>query len=495
LLAGPESRTEENPYLLGIYAPVRDEITSDDLEVIGEIPADLNGVYLRNGPNPRFDVGGRYHWFDGDGMVHAMSFENGRARYRNRYVRTRAFLCEDEAGRALWNGVMESPAGNPVGTARGLPFKDSANTDLTWFNGRVLATWYMCGQPVSLDPLSLESLGAETFLGTLAGDMMAHPKLDEHSGELMWFDYGARSPLLRYGVVGAGGAVTHEVAIDLPGPRLPHDMAITEHHSILMDLPLVADPEAAEHGRHKIVFDRGMPARFAVLPRFGTADQVRWFEAEPCYIYHVVNAFEDVTPAGRKIVMDVCRVTRPEPLPTRPGPLGKLLGYLRLDARLHRYTFDLDTGVCTEEQLDDANAEFPSIDTRRAGRAGRYAYTTHIADAETVLFDGLLRYDLVTGERQEHRFGPGRFGSEAPFAPRDGAGDGAADGVGDSSSGSGSADDGYLVTFVTDERDGRSEVQILHAADLAAGPVGRVQLPARVPLGFHATWVRADQLR
>ncbi|MGI8817097.1 MAG: carotenoid oxygenase family protein [Pseudonocardia sp.] len=478
------ANTEQNPYLLGIYAPVRDELTFDELEVIGEIPTDLNGVYLRNGPNPRFHPGGRYHWFDGDGMVHAMSFENGRARYRNRYIRTSAFDRETESGRAQWSGVMESPAGNPVGTARGLPFKDSANTDLTFYGGRVLATWYLCGQPVSLDPLSCASLGAETFLGTLTGDVMAHPKLDEHTGELMWFDYGAREPLLRYGVVGSAGAIVHETSIELPGPRLPHDMAITEHYSILMDLPLVADPEAARHGRHKIVFDRELPARFAVLPRHGSGADVRWFEAEPCYIYHVVNAWE----SGRTITMDVCRVTRPEPIPTRPGPLGKLLGYLRLDARLHRYTFDLDTGTCTETQLDDANTEFPTIDTRSAGRANRYAYTTHIADTETVLFDGLLRYDRVSGQRQEHRFGPGRYGSEAPFAPRDGTSGGSPDDGSDDA-------DGYLVTFVTDERDGRSEVQILDAADLPSGPVGRVLLPTRVPLGFHATWVRADQLR
>ena len=471
---------EENPYLLGLYAPVHDEIDAPDLEVIGEIPGDLTGVYLRNGPNPRFAPGGRYHWFDGDGMVHAMSFSNGRARYRNRWVRTRAFTREEAAGRPLWSGVMEPPAANPVGTARGLPFKDSANTDLTYFDGRVLATWYLCGEPTALDPLSLETLGAETFLGTLTGDMMAHPKLDEHTGELMWFDYGAREPLLRYGVVGSAGAVDHEVTIELPGPRLPHDMAITENYSILMDLPLVADPVAARKGRHKIVFDRSTPARFGVIPRRGRAEDIRWFEAEPCYIYHVVNAWED----GETIVLDVCRVTRPEPAPTRPGPLGKLLGYLRLDARLHRYTFDLATGRCTETQLDDANTEFPSIDTRRTGRAARYAWTTHIADAETVLFDGLLRYDRVTGQRQEHRFGPGRYGSEAPFAPRDGAAPGP----------EGEAD-GYLVSFVTDEREGRSEVQILDAADLGAGPVGRVLLPTRVPLGFHATWVRPDQLR
>jgi carotenoid cleavage dioxygenase-like enzyme len=469
-----QETAEDNPYLLGIHAPVVDEIDAGDLEVVGEIPRDLNGVYLRNGPNRRFAAPGRYHWFDGDGMIHAMAFENGTARYRNRWVRTAGFRAEEAAGHALWGGVMESPRGNPVGTARGLPFKDSANTDLVHHRGRVLATWYLCGQPVSLDPLSLETLGAETFLDTLHGDVMAHPKLDEATGELMWFDYGARDPLLRYGVVGPSGAITHETTVDLPGPRLPHDMAITENFSVLMDLPLTQDAAAAAQGRYRITFDRGTPSRFAVLPRHG--GDVRWFEAAPCYIYHVVNAFEE----GATIVMDVCRVTRPEPVPTRPGPLGKLLGYLRLDARLHRYVFDLDTGTTTETRLDDANTEFPSIDSRATGTPARYAYTVRIAPTETVLFDGLLRYDRLTGARQEHSFGPGRYGSEAPFAPRDG---------------STGEDDGYLVSFVTDARDGRSEVEILDASDLAAGPVARVRLPRRVPTGFHATWVRADQLR
>lgn len=481
---GADPRPDDrNPYLTGIFAPVREEITADDLEVIGEIPRDLNGVYLRNGPNPRFDVTGRYHWFDGDGMVHAMSFENGTARYRNRYVRTRGLSREEVAGHPLWTGMVESPAGNPVDTARGLPYKDTANTDLTFHRGRVLATWYLCGQPMSMDPLSLRTLGAETFLDTLHGDVMAHPKLDERTGELMWFDYGAHDPLLRYGVVGASGAIEHQVEIDLPGPRLPHDMAITEHYSVLMDLPLLADAEAARHGRHKLVFDPSTPARFGVIPRRGAARAIRWFDAEPCYIYHVVGAREERSGAGHDtVVLDVCRVTRPEPRPTRPGPIGRLLGYLRLDARLHRYVFDLDTGTTTETRLDDANTEFPSIDTRAQGTGAgyRYSYGVHIAEHETVRFDGLLRRDRVTGRRQDHFFGPGRFGSEAPFAPRDGS-------TGD--------DDGYLVSFVTDERDGRSEVEILDASDLAAGPVARVLLPRRVPTGFHATWVRSDQLR
>ncbi len=151
-----------------------------------------------------------------------------------------------------------------------------------------------------------------------------------------------------------------------------------------------------------------MPTRFAVLPRRGT--EVRWFTAEPCYIYHVVNAWED----GQTIVLDVCRVTKPEPVPTRPGPLGKLLGYLRLDARLHRYVFDLATGTTTETQLDDANTEFPSIDTRECGAPSRYAYTAHIADAETVLFDGLLRYDLRHGQARGALVRPGPVRERGP---------------------------------------------------------------------------------
>lgn len=468
---------EPNPYLLGIYAPVHEEITADDLEVVGEIPKDLNGVFLRNGPNPRFEPPGRHHWFDGDGMIHAVHLENGTARYHNRYVRTEAFRAESEAGRALWSGVMESPKDNPFGNTHGLNLKDSANTDVIFHRGKVLATWYLCGTPYAIDPLTLDTLGAEDFLGTLVGDMMTHPKVDARTGELCWFDYGPQPPYMRYGVVGAEGTVTHTTDVDLPGPRLPHDMAITENYAILMDLPLVQDQRAAREGRHKIVFDRSMPARFGVLPRHGQGSEIRWFEADPCYIYHVVNAWEN---DAEEIVLDVCRVKRPDIRTDTRTPLARMLSYLRLDAQLYRYRFDLRTGTTVEGPTDDDNTEFPSIDARAVGQPTRYAYNVHISPEDTLAFDGLIRYDTHTGTRQEHFFGSGRWGSEAPFAPR---------------GGSTGEDDGYLVTFVQDERAARSELAILDAADLARGPVGRVLLPRRVPLGFHATWVREDQLR
>ncbi|MCF2528031.1 carotenoid oxygenase family protein [Yinghuangia soli] len=466
---------EENPYLLGVYAPVGTEIVADDLEVIGEVPRDLNGVYLRNGPNRRFAVPGRYHWFDGDGMIHALHFENGRARYTNKWVRTAAFDAETAAGHGLWSGVMEDPAGNPFGNGHGLGLKDSANTDVVFFNGRLLSTWYLCGTPMSMDPLSLRTLGPENFLGTLTGDFMAHPKVDEATGELFWFDYGPEPPYLRYGVVSPDGKVVHTTEIDIPGPRLPHDMAITENHAVLMDLPLIQDQEARRRGRYRIHFDRELPSRFAVLPRKGDGSQVRWFEAAPGYIYHVVNAWEE----GHEIVMDVCRVKDPQHQPRITHPLARMLAYLRLDAQLWRYRFDLRTGTTREGPRDDDNTEFPMVDSRVVGRRNQYGYAVHIAREDTLLFDGLVRYDLHTGARQDHRFGPGRWGSEAPFAPRDG---GTAE------------DDGYLVTFVHDERENRSEVVVLDAADLAAGPVCRILLPQRVPTGFHSCWVRADQL-
>ncbi|MEV4748369.1 carotenoid oxygenase family protein [Streptosporangium sp. NPDC049248] len=472
-----ENGDEPNPYLMGVFAAVQDELTAEDLEVVGEIPADLNGVFLRNGPNRRFEAPGRYHMFDGDGMIHAMHFENGRARYRNRYVRTAAYHQESAAGEALWTGVMENPKGNPFGNGHGLGIKDSANTDVTYHRGKVLATWYLCGTPYAIDPLSLETLGAENFLGTLNGDMMAHPKVDEATGELLWFDYGPDGPpYMRYGIVGPEGAVTHVTDIDLPGPRLPHDMAITPNHTILMDLPLIQDQQARAAGKYRISFERSLPARFGVLPRYGAGDTIRWFDAQPCYIYHVINSWED----GDEIVLDVCRVKNPQHQATYTSKIAQMLAYLRLNAHIYRYRFNLRTGRTSEGPLDDDNIEFPSVDSRVMGQPHRYSYNMHLATAETLLFDGLVRFDSATGEKQEHRFGPGRWGSEAPFAPRDGS-------TGET--------DGYLVSFVNDERAGRAEVAIFDAADVTAGPVGRVLLPRRVPIGFHATWVRADQLR
>src|SRR6185436_4669595 len=135
-------RTGVNPYLVGPYAPTRDELTLTDLDVVGEIPDDLNGVYVRNGPNPQFEPSGRYHWFDGDGMVHAVHFSEGRAVYRNRWIRTDGFEREQKAAGPLWRGIIEPWKDNPPGE----PEKDTANTDVVFHNNKLLALWYRAGK-------------------------------------------------------------------------------------------------------------------------------------------------------------------------------------------------------------------------------------------------------------------------------------------------------------------------------------------------------------
>jgi len=457
----------DNPYLAALYAPVREErvVEHDQMTVEGTLPGELSGVYFRNGPNPQFEPRQRYHWFDGDGMVHAVRFDGGRATYRNRWVRTDALALELASGEALWNGLLEPRQGNPDG----FPEKDSSNTDVIVHAGRLVSLWYRAGAPYTLDPITLETTARDGWGADLPCTVSAHAKVDEHTEEVCFFDYGDTPPYMRYGVVGRDGAVSHLVDIDLPGPRLPHDMAITEHYSILMDLPLINDPEAARAGRYRTRFERDLPSRFGVIPRHGAGSEIRWFEADPTYIYHSVNAWED----GDEVVMTTCRITDVAPRRPMDGPLGGMLASLRPDAVTNRYRFNLRTGATVEEIVDDRSTEFPAINQSLTGRPNRYSYQMHIADEPTMLHDGVLRYDIVTGESTAYWFGAGRWGTEAAFAPRPGATD---------------EDDGWLILYVSDVETQRTDVEILDGRDIAAGPVCRLRLPVRVPLGFHATW-------
>ncbi|WP_067688779.1 carotenoid oxygenase family protein [Nocardia jejuensis] len=473
-LIAPAASALTNPYLEGPYAACSEEVTATDLTVLyGELPVDLDGVYVRNGPNPQFAPLGRYHWFDGDGMLHAVHFENGRATYRNRYVRTDEFEAEHAAGTALWRGVIEPWDGNPAGDRRE---RNSANTDLVFHHGNLLALWYRAGKPYAVDPVSLETRGVDDFNGTLPGEVSAHAKVDERTEELLFFDYGINAPYLRYGIADKSGTVTHYTGLELPGSRLPHDMAITENYSILMDLPLYNDPRAAAAGRFKIFFDRNLPSRFAVLPRYGDGAQAKWFEAAPGYIYHTVNSWEE----GEEIVLVVCRVSEPSPVSDRAHPLAQLLAYLRPEAKLHKYRFNLRTGTTVETPMDDVNTEFPAIDQGLTGQRGRYSYQMRLSVDRTMIFDAIIKYDILSGAKETAPFGDGMYGSELTVVPRDGGN---------------REDDAWLTMFVHNCHTDLAELWIYDAANMTDGPVCRLGLPVRVPLGFHATWVSGDRMR
>ncbi len=468
---------EANPYLSGPFAPQSQELTAHDLAVIeGEIPRELRGMFVRNGANPRFAPRGRYHWFDGDGMIHGVHLENGRATYANRYVRTRDLAEEERAGTGLWGGIMD-----PIPPERAdRPDKDTANTDLVWHNGRLLATWWLGGEPVEVAAPSLETVGPYSYEGRLTCGLASHPKVDPRTGELIFIDYSPYSaPYLTYGVAAADGSSVKTSPIELPGPRLLHDTAITEHYTILLDFPMLWEIDRLKSGKRRVGFDTALPSRFGIVPRHGSNADVRWFETPPCYCYHTINAYED----GDAIVLTACRIENP--LPRTRESDGKIprLFFLELHPFLTRWRFDLKTGAVSEERLDDRPSEFPRMNNQRLGQRTSISYNPSIAESSELLFDGVIKYDVDRGTSEAHRWGDGRFGGEVVFAPRiDGDAPGSAE------------DDGWLLTFVHDSTNDAAELVILDARNVAGKPAARLHIPQRVPIGFHAWWIRGSDL-
>ncbi len=469
---------DDHPYRSGIWRPQHVEYDAWNLDVVGRIPDDLSGVYLRNTENPLFEPIGRYHPFDGDGMLHSIAFDNGEARYANRFVRTEAFATEQQARRSLWAGITEHPSvavANEGWGARSM-MKDNASTDVIVHRGTALASFYQCGELYRLDPFTLETLGVTRWDGWFPNEgVSAHPRVDESTGELMFFNYGIEPPYMHYGVVNADGRLTDYIDVALPGPRLPHDMMFTESWSILNDLPLFWEPEALAQGFFSNVFRRDLPSRFALVPRHGTSDDIRWFEADPTFVLHWANAYED----GDEVVLDGFFQHNPTARRTAravdadPRQKGfETLDMNVLEARLHRWRFNLVTGETREESLWDRCTEFPMINGRHWGRPYRYCYAAQCAHG-LFAFDGVVKHDLADGNSELWEAPEGTFLSETVVAPR---------------TGSTGEDDAYLITFSSDLVNDVSHCEIFDAADLISGPVARVRLPERVCSGTHATW-------
>ena len=126
----------DNPFLHGYYGPVNTEADAGHLHITGEMPRELLGTLYRNGPNPQFAPRGPYHWFGGDGMIHAFHIENGNVCYRNRWVRTPKWELENKEGEGL-SGTF----GNPRYSDPRIFEMNStiANTNIVWHGGKLLA--------------------------------------------------------------------------------------------------------------------------------------------------------------------------------------------------------------------------------------------------------------------------------------------------------------------------------------------------------------------
>jgi carotenoid cleavage dioxygenase-like enzyme len=469
---------QDNAFLTGNFAPWRMEGEIDDCVVVGELPGQLHGVLYRNGPNPQFPPRGRYHWFDGDGMIHAFAFEGGRVRYRNRWVRTPRFELERKAGEALFGGLADMAAGDE--RAAGVT-SNAANTNIVWHGGRLLALWE-AGLPHELDPETLDTLGPYDFSGALrrpvapeVGDMLgvdrpdgtidgivtAHPKIDPESGELLFFGYSPFPPYLVYYVADARGRLTRTIPVEAPFASMAHDFITTREHVVFPVFPAVFDLANIEKKGEAISWEPERGTHVGIMPRDGDGDDVVWVETDPCYVFHPMNAYS----SGRTVVADVARYPV---LPLFGADAGE-------PARLHRWTIDLDAGTLKDEQLGDDPLEFPRLDERRAGLAYRHGYAGGRLDADDqqLGFNAILHYDLEKGTRSAHRLPPGSEVGEPVFVPsRPDAPEG----------------DGFLLATVYRGDENRSDLLVLDAQNVEAEPLAVVQLPHRVPYGFHGNW-------
>jgi carotenoid cleavage dioxygenase len=446
-----------NRYLSGNFAPVPTEVTADSTELVvtGSIPPELNGRYLRNGPNPVLAPDpDKYHWFTGDGMVHGLRLGEGKAEwYRNRWVRSNRVvqaLGEDLPARAVHGGLDFAP-----------------NTNIIGHDGRTLAIVEAGALPYELDD-ELNTIGPFDFGGTLSGGYTAHPKRDPGTGELVavsyFFGWGDDVEVT---VISPDAKVTSARRVTMGGPVSLHDTAITPNWIVLYDLPVLFDMELAAQGANFPY--RWFPeyhSRIGLLPREGDSTEVVWHDIEPCYVFHTMNAFDD--PDGRGITLDVARHSSM----FETSRLGPAEG----TPMLERWTIDGNGGPVRTTRLSDQGMEFPRADERRLGQPYRYGYAvTAGRDGDPVgTENGLIRHDLETGASVARSFGPTAQVGEGVFVPRHDTSD---------------ESDGFVMALVYEETTDASALYILNADDLDGDPQAVITLPQRVPVGFHGNWI------
>lgn len=453
------------------FAPVTEEVTAFDLPITGALPRNLEGRYLRIGPNSLgVEDPATHQWAAGPGMVHGVRIRAARAEwYRNRWVRSSGVLAAlNEPGHA--NGVP--------------PQADVApNTHVIQHGGRILALMEGGALPYVLDT-ELNTVGPCHPAATRQGFAVSpHSKLDSHTGELHSLAYIPGVEFVQHIVSDSTGHITQVTDIPIPGEtRFMHDFALTEHHVILYDTPTVFDSEGLRRGIDDatlLKWDADSPGRVGIMPRSG--GDVRWVESEPSHVGHTLNAYDD----GSSVVLDLIRMDGP----LNDGPLN-IGDPSAMHPTLDRWTVDLGKDVLRRRRLDDRPQEFPRVNDAYGSRPHRYGYSSaneYITGAYPVsrghqheaLSDALIKHDLIHGSTEVHAFPNGTAVGEAAYAPEP--------------AGSGAEDDGYLMAYVHNPDRGAADLVVLSAQDFTGRPVARIHLPTRVPLGFHGSWVPDHQ--
>jgi carotenoid cleavage dioxygenase-like enzyme len=449
----PRIFAASNPFLMGVHKPVEDEATIESLKVSGAIPIELDGCYLRNGPNPIDPNPATYHWFVGDGMIHGLRLKDGKALwYRNRWVRSNRVSA----------ALGEPPAPGP----RYGEF-DLVNTNVIGHAGKILALVEAGAYPVELDG-HLETIAHRPFEGAPPSGFTAHPHVDPDTGEMHAICYdGQNFDAIRYVVVGKDGRIRREQSIAVEhGPSI-HDCMITKSYVIVLDLPVTFSLKALLAGEEfPYAWNTRHKARVGLLPREGRGDIV-WCDIAPCYVFHPANAYE--SPDGR-VVFDACVHDRIF-APGAKGPDSTRITF-------ERWTINPNARNVERRVIDEDAQEFPRIDERQTGKPYRFAYTLAVNTqrAELIGDTRLFKHDLETGAREVHDFGPDMLPGEFVFSPR---------------SADAAEDDGWLMGFVLDKAKAATGFVILDARNFSGAPLAEIHGPRRVPPGFHGNWIAA----
>ncbi|XP_020580149.1 carotenoid 9,10(9',10')-cleavage dioxygenase 1-like [Phalaenopsis equestris] len=489
-------------YLSGNFAPVRDETPpSAAVSVHGSLPVCLNGEFVRVGPNPKLPPVAGYHWFDGDGMLHGLRIKDGKAAYVSRYVKTSRLKQEEYFGRAKFMkiGDLKGLFGLFMVHMQLLREKlkvldvsygtSTANTALIYHHGKLLAL-SEADKPYVIKVLEdgdLQTLGMLDYDKRLAHSFTAHPKVDPFTDEMFTFGYSHKPPYITYRVITKDGVMHNPVPITIPEPIMMHDFAITENFAVFMDLPLCFRPKEIVKGKFIFTFDPTKKARFGVLPRYAKDEQlIRWFDLPNCFIFHNANAWEE----GDEVVLITCRLENPDLDMVNGAAEDRPDNFTN---QLYEMRFNLKTGAATQKELSAPAVDFPRINENYTGRKQRYVYGLILGNIAKG--KGVVKFDLLAEPKAGKRelevggnvlgifdLGPGKFGSEAVFVPRE-AGTTIEE------------DDGYLMFFVHDENTGESKVNVIDAKTMSPKPVAVVDLPSRVPYGFHAFFVNEEQIQ
>ena len=464
-----------SPWFTGINAPSRAEVEIQDLEVIGEIPREIDGAFYRVAADhqfpPRFahDVP-----FNGDGMVSMFRLQDGRAHLSSRYVRTDRFKAERAAGRALFGKYRNRWTDDP--TVAGMN-RNLANTNVIVHHGVLLAL-REDSPPVALDPVTLETLGNWDFHGTLPGPTCsAHCKIDPWTGNLVGFGFGAKGDFSRdvvYFEVDPNGRVIHQAWFELPYCAEQHDCGFTRNHIVFPVVPIVgAEEEGLKKGYAYWGWDPTREVHLGVLPRFGRGDQIRWFTAPNQFTSHVMNAYED----GSRIHFDTC---------VSPGTLfpffpefGKPWDPSGSTVKLTRWTVNLaseDTGFESSTALSDFVGEFPRNDDRFQAKPYRHGWLLGFKGTRNTLG----HVDLQE-QRTEVWTAPETHPVMEPcFIPRSAT---AAEG------------DGWLLQALTNGQTLLTELNLFEATRIAAGPIATVKVPLRLKPAYHGSWAEAARVQ